>query len=147
MVMIGVGSIAAVLVVGTWLVDEGEIVKITTLDEMGRDHETELWIVDLPSGSWLRAGTPEVEWLARVRANPDIVVERGGEDRRYRAVPETSSEIRHEIDRAMSEKYGAVDRFWARVSDHAQTVPIRLVPVRDESDQGPLEREAPDVSH
>ena len=135
LVMIAVGAVAALLVVGTWLVDEGEIVKVTTVDARGRDHVTELWIVDLPSGIWLRAGSPDVEWLARIRATPEIVVERQGEQRRYRAVPDPSPEAQREVDRAMSEKYGAADRFWARVSDHAHTVPIRLeeAEARDDS--------------
>lgn len=136
MVMIGVGAVAAVLVLGTWLIDEGEIVKISTVDARGRDHVTELWIVDLDSGAWLRAGAPDARWLSRIRENPEIVLERGGEELHYRAIPNPSPEARRKVNRAMSVKYGAADRFWESVSDLSDSVPIRLLP-----------SEAPDVSH
>jgi hypothetical protein len=128
-VMIGVGLLAAGLVLGTWLVDEGEIVKLTSVDAAGREQVTELWIVDMPSGAWLRAGDPASRWLARIRANPEVVLERDGELQHYRALPDSSPETREEINRAMAEKYGAADRFWGRISDHGKTVPVRLRPL------------------
>jgi hypothetical protein len=130
-VMIGVVSVAAVLVLGTWFVDEGEIVRLTSVDAAGRDHVTELWIVDLPSGLWLRAGAPDARWLERIRANPELIVERGDQESRYRAVPEPTPERQQEVNRAMAEKYGAADRVWARIFDHRLTVPVQLLPVPD----------------
>ena len=127
-VMIGVGSVAALLVLGTWLVDEGEIVELSTRDAKGREQVTELWVVDLPSGTWLRAGSPDVRWLARVRSTPEVVLERDEEKRHYRAVPDEAADLRDQINRAMREKYGATDRLWGRVSDRRLTVPVRLVP-------------------
>jgi hypothetical protein len=127
-VMLTVGVLAAVVVVGTRLVDEGEIVEVITVDALGRDHVTELWIVDLPSGTYLRAGSPDVEWLARIRETPQILLERGDQELRYRAIPEESEPIAQQVNRAMGEKYGFADRIWAVVSDRAFAVPIRLLP-------------------
>jgi len=127
-VMIGVGSVAALLVLGTRLVDEGEIVELSTRDAKGREQMTELWVVDLPSGTWLRAGSPDVRWLARLRSTPEVVLERGEAKRHYRAVPDEAADLRDQINRAMREKYGAMDRLWGRLSDRRLTIPVRLVP-------------------
>ena len=127
-VMIAVASVAALLVIGALLIDEGEIVKITTRDAQGREYVTELWIVELPSGIYLRAGSPDVEWLARIRAAPAIVLERGDEETRHRAVPEPSARTLQALNTAMAEKYGFADRLWARLSDRDLSVPIRLAP-------------------
>ena len=126
-VMIAVGSVAALLVLGTWLVDEGEIVELSTRDAKGREQVTELWVVDLPSGTWLRAGSPDVRWLARVRSTPEVVLERGEAKRHYRAVPDEAADLRDQINWAMREKYGAMDRLWGRLSDRRLTIPVRLV--------------------
>jgi hypothetical protein len=127
-VMIVVAVAAALLVVSSRMIDSGEIVELTTLDERGRDHVTEVWIVDLPSGSYLRSGDPESHWLARIRTNPVISLEREGREVSYRALPSDDDELRRRVNAAMQQKYGAPDRFWARVSDLESAVPVRLVP-------------------
>jgi hypothetical protein len=126
--MIAVGAVAALLVVSSNLVDEGEIVEVKTVDSAGREHVTELWIVDLPAGPFLRASSPDAQWLARVRAEPEVVVTRRGQQVAYRAIPEADGEIRQHVNAAMREKYGVNDRFWSRVSDTERMVPIRLLP-------------------
>jgi hypothetical protein len=126
-VMLAVATLAALLVVASYVIDEGEIVKVTTIDSKGRDQVTELWIVDLGEGPYLRSGSPDAAWLARVRAHPEITLHRGDRDAKFRAVPEEGASIRDQVNRAMSEKYGFADRLWAGVSDHARSVPIRLV--------------------
>jgi hypothetical protein len=127
-VMIAVGAVAALLVISSRMIDSGEIVELTTLDDRGRDHVTEVWIVDLPSGSYLRSGDPESRWLTRIRANPEISLEREGRELRYRAVPSEEGEVREQVNAAMAEKYGGADQFWVRVSNLETAVPIRLVP-------------------
>ena len=128
LVMIAVGVLAALLVGVPYLVDEGEIVKVATVDSNGRDHFTELWIVDLAEGPYLRAGSPEVAWLARIRAQPEITLHRGDLAVNFRAACEEDASIRGRVNLAMSEKYGFADRLWGRVSDRGQAVPVRLVP-------------------
>ncbi len=127
-VMIGAAVLAALLVMASYLIEAGEIVRVTTIDSKGRDHVTEVWIVDLDEGSYLRSGSPDAAWLARVRAHPEITLHRGDRDAKFRAVPKEGASIRDQVNLAMSEKYGFADRLWAGVSDHARSVPIRLVP-------------------
>ncbi len=127
-VMIAVAVSTALLVAASYLIDEGEIVKVTTIDSKGRDQVTELWIVDLDEGPYLRSGSPGSAWLARVRVHPEITLHRGDRDARFRALPEDDASIRDRVNLAMSEKYGFADRLWAGVSDRVRSVPIRLVP-------------------
>ncbi len=127
-VMIGIAILAALLVVASRLIDEGEIVKVTTIDSKGRDQVTEVWIVDLEERSYLRSSSPDAAWLARVRVHPEITLHREDRDTRFRAVPEEGGSIRDQVNLAMSEKYGFADRLWAGVSDRARSVPIRLAP-------------------
>lgn len=127
-VMLSVTLIAGLLVAGTYLIDEGEIVEVKTIDVSGRDHITEVWIVDLPSGLYLRAGSPDAAWLERVRDDPEIVVTRGEQEGVYRAVVEDEQTIRAKVNAAMSAKYGFADRLWGRFAAHDTAVPIRLVP-------------------
>lgn len=125
-IMLAVAFLAALLVISSRLVDEGEIVMITTIDPHGRDQVTEVWIVELPRGTYLRAGSPDVGWLERLRAHPEITVERGGEVSSFRAVPDDGNAIREQVNQAMSEKYGFADRLWGRFSDRGHAIPIRL---------------------
>ncbi len=125
-IMLAVAFLAALLVISSRLVDEGEIVMITTIDPHGRDQVTEVWIVELPLGTYLRAGSPDVGWLERLRAHPEITVERGGEVSSFRAVPDDGDAIREQVNQAMSEKYGFADRLWGRFSDRGHAIPIRL---------------------
>ena len=125
-VMLVVGAIAALLVISSRLVDEGEVVQVTTVDAHGGDHVTELWIVDLPSGSYLRASSGDARWLLRLRERPLVTVLRAGHETRFRALPAPDAETRRRVNAAMSEKYGFADDFWGRFSDFADAVPIRL---------------------
>ena len=125
-VMLAVAFLAALLVISSRLVDEGEIVMITTLDSQGRDQVTELWIVELPSGTFLRAGSPDAAWLERLQAQPEVTLERDGAIARFRAVPENTGSIREKVNEAMSAKYGFADRLWGQLADRSLAVPIRL---------------------
>jgi hypothetical protein len=128
LVMITVGFLAALLVVASRAIDEGEIVKLTTVDASGRSHVTEVWIVDLDDGPYLRAGSPDVEWLSRVRDRTEITVQRGDRDAKFRAVLLERAPTREQVNVAMRDKYGFADRLWGRIADQGRSVPIRLVP-------------------
>ena len=66
--------LALVIITATPLV--GEIVTLHTHDADDAWQTTPLWIVDLDSGSYLRAGTPDKSgWLNRLRANPKARLE------------------------------------------------------------------------
>ena len=73
--MIAAAALAALLIGLSSLVDEGEIVSVTTRDTKGRTHVTQLWIADLDTGAYLRAGSPDAAWLARLRAEPDVTLQ------------------------------------------------------------------------
>jgi len=127
-VMICAALVAVGIVALSSLVDEGEIVRVTTLDAKGRTHVTPLWIVDLDGRVYLRARSPDAGWLERVRAEPEVTLQRRDADARFRALSEESAAIRAEVNLAMSEKYGFADRLWTRVSDPARAVPVLLAP-------------------
>jgi len=88
--------------------------------------EGRLWIVDDGGVSYLHGG--DSGWMHNLKARPIVEVERGGETRRYRAVPVPGPHPRiHELLRA---KYGIADR-WVRFvgPDKEYTMPVRLDPV------------------
>ena len=74
--MIVLAVIVAAFVVGSIAIDEGEVVHLWTLDEEGRAHESDLWIVDVDGASFLRANGPDARWFVRLQANPRVTVER-----------------------------------------------------------------------
>lgn len=126
--MIVIGAIAGLLVIGSIVIDEGEIVELRTVDPAGRDHVTEVWIVDLPEGSYLRSGSRETSWLERIRSRPEIVLTREEQEVAYRAIPRGDETTRRQVNDAMRAKYGFADQIWERLGDHAAAVPIRLEP-------------------
>ena len=127
-VMIAAAVLAALLIGVSSLIDEGEIVRVTTLDSKGRTHVTQLWIVDLDTGAYLRARSPDAAWLSRIRAEPEVTLQRRDAEAKFRALGEDRAAIRAEVNLAMGEKYGFADRLWVRLSDPTRAVPLRLVP-------------------
>ena len=125
-VMIGLGVVCVGVVLAAWLVDEGEVVRLLTIDAQLHEHETDVWIVDLASGSYLRSSAPDSAWLARLRANPVVNLIRNGSKRQYRAVFVDDEAVREELNRAMERKYGFADRLWGRMRDRSSAIPIRL---------------------
>jgi hypothetical protein len=106
----------------------GEVVTLTTRDAGGAERSTHLWVVDYEGFAWLRAGDPGSGWLARLRQDPQVRVDRGGVSARYTAEPAPAQ--RQTIDRLMAEKYGFADRLIGvfRSIRRAESVPVRLVP-------------------
>lgn len=106
----------------------GEVVTLTTTDASGARQQTSLWIVDRDGVSWLRAGSAEAKWLARIRAQPRIEIERAGKATVYRGtlVPEATGEI----NQRMAEKYGFADRLvgWLVPRSRETSMAVRLDP-------------------
>jgi hypothetical protein len=125
-------TVALVVFVTAFGIDEGEVVNLVTVDARGAQFETQLWIIEHDGALYLRAGRPAARWLARLRAHPEVKIERGGTTRAYRAVPLDDPATRAAVNRRMAEKYGQADRLIARIFDRSHTVPIRLEPL----DQG-----------
>ncbi|HTO51859.1 MAG TPA: hypothetical protein VMR50_00620 [Myxococcota bacterium] len=128
--------LALVAILVTWLGSlaylgspaAGEVVTVTTIDAGGARHKTLVWIVDREGQPWLRAGNAESGWVARLRANPQIEIERNGSTTRYRATP--APEATAEIDALVRAKYGARDVLvgWLMPGSRKSTLALRLEP-------------------
>ena len=106
----------------------GEVVTLTTTDSAGAPQTTPLWIVDRDGFAWLRAGSDQAKWLERLRAHPQIQIERGGKTASYRGtlVPEATADV----NALMAEKYGFADRLvhWLVPGSRRSPMAVRLDP-------------------
>lgn len=131
-------AVALALGIGIFGVSElgGEIVTLHT--NVDGEASTRIWVVDDAGRAWLRAGNPSNGWLARIDANPDVVVERNGESTRFRAVPvRDDAAARERIHALMREKYTWADRIVSLIGDRTKSVPIRLDPVESPDPAAP----------
>ncbi len=103
-----------------------EVVTLTTVESDGSELATRLWIVDDGGFAWLRAGMPDTRWLRQIESIPEVVVERGDESIRHRAVPVLDSTVRDRIHSLMRDKYGWADQWISLIRDGTQSVPVRL---------------------
>jgi hypothetical protein len=131
-VVLAVGILIGAVVLGGILIPKGEVAMLSTFAENGVEQETAVWVVEgdgLGGASelFLRTG-PETGWLARLRTNPAVELERAGETRAYLAKVEEDAATRARINEAMAAKYGFANRIVGVVIDHEIAVPIRLVP-------------------
>jgi hypothetical protein len=107
----------------------GEVVTLRTQNGGVRGN-THLWVVDDAGFAWLRAGQPTSGWLARIDANPEVVVERGGVATHFHAVPVRDPVVRDRIHALMRAKYPWADRFISVMRNPNGSVPVRLEPVQ-----------------
>lgn len=106
--------------------ESGEVVVLSTTDSQNAVHETRLWIVEHDGALWLRAGVPTSSWFQRLRAEPEVTLERAGVRRRYRALPSEDAAVRDRIHARLAEKYGWADRLIGMMRDGSASVPVRL---------------------
>jgi len=105
----------------------------------GAVHKARLWIVDEGPYSWIHPGNANAQWWVRhMDANSIVEIDRAGEIRRYRAMPDPAAHAK--VHRLLREKYGVAD-MWVRflsgtdtqsgflTGEKCKTVPIRLEPV------------------
>ena len=123
------GAAIVLVVVGVLWVDEGEVVTLTTVDDQGHSSVTGLWIVEIEGATYLRAGSPEVKWLERIRTRPEVEITRNGVTQTVRATASDDAALRNAVSWAMREKYGFIDAVLVRIIDHSQAVSIRLEPI------------------
>jgi hypothetical protein len=85
-----------------------ERVEVVVLHHHGeRDVQTvRLWVVDDAGQAWLRTGASNASWLPRVRAHPEVELERGGELQRFTAVVLGDAETVARVNRLTLQKYG-----------------------------------------
>jgi hypothetical protein len=102
----------------------GEVAVLETQRADGRTFETSVWVVDLDRSVWIRAGNADSEWVARLRAEPEVFLTRADERTTYRA--KIIDGLVDRVSLAMREKYGAADRLVSTVHDSERVLAIRL---------------------
>jgi hypothetical protein len=111
------------------LSESREVVILHSRDASGAEQATHLWVVDDAGVAWLRSGGAERAWFVRVKAVPEVEVERAGEKRPYTAVIVEAPETTARVDALMREKYGWIDALIERVEGGwPQTIAVRLDP-------------------
>lgn len=118
--------VAMALITATPLV--GEVVTLQTRNAEGEWQSTPLWIVDFDDASYLRAGDPQSAWVTRLRAHPEVRLERADEVDDVRLVEEPSK--LQAVHDEMAAKYGWADDFVALMSaDRSKSVALRIAVV------------------
>ena len=123
------GILLAAVAVGAGVIDEGEVVQLTTYDARAHAHETDLWIVEVDGRRYVRADLPGADWLERLRAHPEVMLRRDDVEERVNALPVEDPGVREAVARAMAEKYGFVDDLVGILRDEAAVVPVILEPI------------------
>jgi hypothetical protein len=104
----------------------GEVVKLTTFDEIRTPFTTKVWIVDQGNTLWVRAGSPSAEWFWRLSQRSGVELQRNGRATRYRAVP--VKEATPGVNALMAAKYGWADWLIGLVRSRDNAVAVRLDP-------------------
>ncbi len=126
---LGLLVLAAVLLFGLQFAasERVEVVQLHTLDEMGEEVTTRLWIVDDAGFQYLRSGDTTSGWAARTLSETGFELTRNGSRARYMAVPRADK--RDSINALMQAKYTWGDRVIAAlVGDRDVSVPLELHP-------------------
>lgn len=123
------GILLAVVAVGSAWIDEGEVVQLTTWDARAHEHETDLWIVDLDGRRYVRADLPGADWLERLQARPEAELRRNGEALRVNARVVEDPALREAVARAMTAKYGLLDRLTGVLRNEDSVVLVVLEPI------------------
>ena len=108
----------------------GEVATLLRPEQDGKVKKVRVWIVDANNQSWVEHGDSNSFWINRLNTQSEISLIRGGEEKRYTAVPDLAShDLYHQL---RSEKYGNADRiveigsFGIAAKDTCIGVPVRL---------------------
>ncbi len=135
-----VGVCVAYVLAHLALIEVGrEVVVVSEPTPTGGVRKARLWFVDEGRYAWIHPGNANARWwIQHMDANPIIEVYRGGESRRYRAMPDPEAHAR--VHQLLREKYGIAD-MWVRflagsdtqsgllTGEKCKTIPIRLEPI------------------
>jgi hypothetical protein len=125
-VVVGIG-----LALGALYFVMAERVEVVVLHHYGADgaQTVRLWVVDGSGSAWLRTGAENESWLPRLRANPAVELERGGEVRAFTAVVVEDAETVARVNRLSLEKYGWSEKLLRSAgTEPGGQVAIRLDP-------------------
>jgi hypothetical protein len=116
----------------------GEAVTLTTRTADGATYETQLWVVELDGSLYLRATSANADWLARLRAIPEVALRRGEVTTSFRGRAVDDASVATQVNRAMAQKYGRSDRLLGWLVDPTSSVSVRLEPVAGGDEAGSL---------
>jgi hypothetical protein len=106
-----------------------EVVIVHTRAADGTERQTRTWIADRDGDAWIEAATPERPFYQQLLAQPEVEIERGGVERRYRAVPVPNPQGHVDIRTQLAEKYGWADAWIGLLTDTSDSIEIRLEPL------------------
>ena len=119
------GLVALLLVLQTIASERIEVVELHTLDELGEEVTTRLWVVDDDGYQYLRVGATGSDWIARLQVNNEFDVTRNG--RRYTYTAKLRGEKSLGINALMQEKYTWGDTFFAIMTGSREgSIPVEL---------------------
>jgi hypothetical protein len=129
--MLAIGAVIGFLVLGALLLDEGEVVTLFT-QEAGREHRTHMWIVEVDGREFVRANRSDSNWLARLKANPEVRLRRSvsphGPSGLYWARLVEDPDTQVQVDAAFAGKYRFADRVGRRLSEGEGSQAVELTP-------------------
>jgi hypothetical protein len=136
-VTILIGLLCGAVLLGALALDEGEVVTLTTYNGDGKAYETQVWFVEREGDTYLRAHYTSAEWLGRLRARPEVQLERDERQQPFLAHVEDDDATRRAVNQAMAAKYGRSDRLVSWFFDVSAAVPVRLEPRGEPSEAAP----------
>jgi len=103
-----------------------EVVVIETVDDAGGARRTRTWIADDAGAAWIEAATPERPFVADLRRQPSLVLERHGVRHACTAAIASNPDGHERIRRLLADRYGWADCWIALVADTHTSLGIRL---------------------
>jgi hypothetical protein len=104
-----------------------DVVTLRTFNVKGLDRYTTLWSFVDGRFVWIRANRADRTWLADLRENPKVELQRGGRTSNYTAALFDRARSTDFVEAGFRKKYGLADE-WRRWTDGDETVMVRLVP-------------------
>lgn len=128
---LGIGAVVVGLALAALylaMAERVEVVVVHTHDAAG-DHATRVWVVDDAGHAWLRTGADNATWLARLRARPEIELERGSAMQPFTAVVLEDDASVARVNALSLEKYGWSESLLRAITPSgSRQVAIRLDP-------------------
>lgn len=91
-------------------------------------NETHVWYAEDGGSLWLEAATPTRPWLAEIRRNSEVELERDGATTLWNAAPVEGDEARANVRSLLRAKYGWADQWVELLQDTSDAVAVRLDP-------------------